>query len=227
MNMPADGKQIDFREHGLTFFGTITASVTHELNNVMGIIEQTAGLLDDLCVGVDYGRPIEIEKLREISGRVVMQVDRGVDIIKRLNFFAHSVDESVREFELNALLKNLVSLAQRFATLKKISLEGRFNDFEHTVKTNPFILEQVVFICIQLAITPTEKDSRVILTSQQESTGSVILITGPPVPENDETKSKMELLRALMGLIKGDIELTAEDDRIYFKLTVPNISNEE
>ena len=215
------------RDTGLNFFGTITASVTHELNNVMSIIEQTAGLLDDLCAGAEYGRPIENEKLREISGKVAKQVDRGVAIIKRLNFFAHSVDEPIRTFELNVLLSNLVELAQRFAVLNRIRLEDQIPEYSINLKTNPFILEQVVFICIQLAITADEKDGLVTVTCEGLDSGAMISISGPPVPESEETDSKLSLLQNLVNELKGTMQVTLDEaGRSAFKLSMPNISEE-
>ena len=215
------------RDTGLNFFGTITASVTHELNNVMSIIEQTAGLLDDLCVGAEYGRPIENEKLREISGKVAKQVDRGVAIIKRLNFFAHSVDEPVRTFELNILLSNLVELAQRFAVLNRIRLEDQIPEYSIALKTNPFVLEQAVFICIQLAITAVEKDGLVTVTCEELDSGAMISITGPPIPDSEETASKLSLLQDLINHLKGTMQVALEEKgHGAFKLSLPNISEE-
>ena len=34
---------------GLQFFGKMTASISHEIKNVMAIINESAGLLDDYC----------------------------------------------------------------------------------------------------------------------------------------------------------------------------------
>ncbi|MBL7192196.1 hypothetical protein ISS30_10950, partial [bacterium] len=45
-------------------------------------------------------------------------------IIKRLNTFAHSVDDPVRQFDLVQLVDNFIRLAQRLASLKRVNLEG-------------------------------------------------------------------------------------------------------
>ena len=76
------------REKDLAFFGAITASVSHELNNVISIVYQTAGLLNDLLAGAQRGRPISDERLEQIAIRIGEQTERGAAIIKRLNAFA-------------------------------------------------------------------------------------------------------------------------------------------
>ena len=52
-------------EMELSFFGTISASVSHELNNVLSIINEYAGLLDDLVTADKKGIPFENEKIKK------------------------------------------------------------------------------------------------------------------------------------------------------------------
>ena len=54
-------------ENSLAFFGAITASVSHELNNVMSIIDQNNGLLKDLLA---VGHPISNERLERINNSI-------------------------------------------------------------------------------------------------------------------------------------------------------------
>jgi C4-dicarboxylate-specific signal transduction histidine kinase len=211
--------------NGLTFFGTITASVTHELNNVMGIIEQTVGLLDDLVAGAQSGRPIENEKLLEISGKIARQVDRGAAIIKRLNYFAHTVDEPVRTVELEVLLRNLVDLSQRFATLKNTRLEGEFEQ-ESSVRTNPFVLEQAVFICIRTAIDQAQKGDILTVSFVNDNNDTIITVRGPAMAESEELRERLETARSLMNRLHGTLDFVMEDNRGVFRLQVPDIGDE-
>ena len=52
----------------LAFFGAINASVTHELNNVLGTIEQISGLLEDLAA--NPGSLPTPDDLESISSRI-------------------------------------------------------------------------------------------------------------------------------------------------------------
>ncbi|MEJ2737106.1 MAG: histidine kinase dimerization/phospho-acceptor domain-containing protein, partial [Anaerolineae bacterium] len=140
-------KQVGEKE--LAFFGAITASVSHELNNVISIIDQTAGLLQDLLAGAREDQPIPNERLQRIADSVAAQTDRGVRIIKRLNTFAHSVDDPVKEFEINPTVENLVALARRFASLKRVELEAKLPDTPPKVTNNPFRVQQALFTCLR------------------------------------------------------------------------------
>ena len=81
---------------GLQFFGKMTASISHEIKNVMAIINESAGLLEDYGMMADKGIPIDPEKLKVVSGRVSKQIHRAEGIIRNMNSLAHSVDESTR-----------------------------------------------------------------------------------------------------------------------------------
>lgn len=213
-------------DSGLAFFGTITASVTHELNNVMSIIEQMAGLLDDLCVGAEYGRPIENEKLREISAKVAKQVERGVGIIKRLNFFAHSVDEPVGTFELNDLLRNLVELCGRFADLKRVRLEADYAPEQLTITSSPFLLERAVFVGIQSAMLVAVKDRVVRVISRAEGSGAAISIEAAAAPDSEDAVAELNSLQILMRRLEGSVHTNIKGDRRVCRLVFPSMSKE-
>ena len=62
--MPTDknNKTADQPVHStLGFMGEITASVTHELSNVIGTIEQIAGLIGDLAETDDIRKALECQ----------------------------------------------------------------------------------------------------------------------------------------------------------------------
>ena len=49
------------KEKGLAFFGEITASVSHEINNAISIINEYSGLLEDLTYTAERGENVSSE----------------------------------------------------------------------------------------------------------------------------------------------------------------------
>lgn len=209
------------REHGLAFFGSITASTTHELNNVMSIIEQNAGLLEDLCAGTEYGRPLQTEKLLEISEKTQRQIRRGVVIIKRLNYFAHSVDEPLATVQLNTLITNLVDICQRFATLKKLNLRGDYPPDEISVQSNPFILEQAIFTCINQAMEMLEKDGLLTVSFGRDESRITIAVSGSPAEQAVDRSAINSVLELLMKQIDGNFKETSDNNNIRYVISIP------
>ena len=74
-------------EQGLRFFGSTTASVSHELKNALAIIKESAGLLNDYMTMIDKGRPITPDRLRTVTARIEGQVQRSDQLIRSLNRF--------------------------------------------------------------------------------------------------------------------------------------------
>ena len=79
-------------ETGLQFFGKVSASISHEIKNVLAIMNENAGLLEDYTRMLENGKPINTERFKTLAGKVLKQIQRADGIVKRLNRFAHSVE---------------------------------------------------------------------------------------------------------------------------------------
>jgi len=145
----------------IAFFGRITASVTHELNNVIAIIDQNSGLLSDLIAGEERGIPISTERLRAVAAAIQKQTRRGLGIIERLNRYAHTTDHPAAEYELNEVVGNLVELSRRLVQRKKMDLD--FHPADTPVKTigNPFAFQHAVFGALMLVLEAGESGGKV------------------------------------------------------------------
>ncbi len=200
------------REQALSFFGTITASLSHEINNSVAIITELSGLQEDLLLGAEQGRPIDNGKMLELSQRITNQVKRGREFIKRLNRFAHTVDNAITDYDLKEVLDQLTALAQRFAFLKGVNLETSLEKESVKIRGNPFGLQQAVFICIRLVIDASNKNETISVTFEKEEHGARILITGRSSNGAEEKESKLSFLKILMKELCGAIEIISLDN---------------
>ena len=110
------------------FMGKITAGVTHEMKNVLAIIRESAGLMEDLLsLAKGDAFPAREKFLKIISG-IGVQVTRGVELSNALNQFAHGPDQPFATVDMNRLIDQLVFLCQRFALSKRLSLKHVAHD---------------------------------------------------------------------------------------------------
>ena len=79
------GKSQIITETGLQFFGRISASISHELKNVLAIVNENAGLLEDLTLMADRGQPIDPARLKIMAATVQKQIGRADEILKKMN----------------------------------------------------------------------------------------------------------------------------------------------
>jgi signal transduction histidine kinase len=210
------------KERGLAFFGAITASVSHELNNVISIIDQNAGLLADLLIGTRNGREIPPERLTKIAESISHQTERGVKIIKRLNRFAHSVDDPEREFDLNDTLENLMALTRRFANLKKVQLETRYAEPPITLVNSPFRIQQALFLCLRWFLSVGQPEDIISVTASRDERGVRIVVDGP-LSEAIEPPD-LDYLKLLMDRMSGAVRFRADAERHRFELLLPTTS---
>jgi C4-dicarboxylate-specific signal transduction histidine kinase len=161
-------------EAGLQFFGKISASISHEMKNVMAIINENAGLLEDFTVMAEKGMPIDPQRLRTQANRIMKQIRRGDDIIKGMNRFAHSVDEPWRQAELNDTLGLMCTLSGRFATMRGVTLELEPPSTQVPIITNPFFLQNLIWLCLDFAMGATGAGKTVVLRAEKIDPGAKI-----------------------------------------------------
>ena len=129
----------------LAFFGKITAGVTHEMKNVLAVINESTGLMEDLmAMASEEPFPFRDRFLRSTAS-IQAQVERGVALSGRLNRFAHSIDNPVALVDLGVAVDHLVLLAQRFAKMKRVELTVTPAGGEYPAETSPILLNLVLY----------------------------------------------------------------------------------
>ncbi len=209
-------KQSLFRERELAFFGEVTASVSHELNNAIAIIEQTSGLLEDLIAAGDRDANVPKKQLQTIVDRIGKQTKRGAMIVRRLNAFAHSVESAKREIELNDLSQCVIALAHRMAERKRTELVARLSDGRIVISASPFRVQEALYLTIQKSVSALPEGSRVEVSTGGDGAAAWISVAG----ERPGTPPDLDLsyLEMLMDELDGELESNIAEDRIVLQL---------
>jgi signal transduction histidine kinase len=158
---------------GLSFFGNMTASISHEIKNALAIINENAGLLGDLVALTEKGRPLEPERLKTISDNIRRRVQNADDIVRRLNRFAHSVHGPVITTEVCEVIESTIALSGRLATMKGITIAVVPGDTIQ-VETIPFILENMLWVCLKNIYQQSEGNQHIDIVIQNVETDIVV-----------------------------------------------------
>ena len=163
---------------GLQFFGKVSASVSHELKNVLAIINENAGLLEDLTFAARRGSPIDPDRLERAVQNFSKQIRRADEILRNMNRFAHSVDQFEAQVDLGELAGLVAQLAGRKAAMGRILLETMPPSQPVVLNTNPFLVENLIWLTLEFAIAATAAGGTIGLVPEK-SDGAVLLhITG-------------------------------------------------
>jgi hypothetical protein len=203
--MHADQSQrTELIQRSLGFFGVLGASLSHEINNVMAILNELNGLMDDLLVAVERGRALESMKIKSIVSRVAVQVDRGKQLVQQLNKLSHSVDEPRCSLDPVESIERIVTMCRRLADLRRIDLELVTLSAVQQMQGSPFELQHAIFRCVEIALDSLAPGSSLKLEMLPNAKGLELVLNGGfPVTFGAKVQDKLALSTAQVSLLGG------------------------
>jgi len=143
------------------FIGKITASATHELRNVLAIVKESAGLIEDIVESSEQRGSPHADRLMRAVGRIREQVKRGADLITSLNKFAHSLDHDEEKIDLNQAVQQVSFLCQRGARQRRQFVEGQPIDREVAVYLNHLRLQMAICATVECCLEQLPEGAKV------------------------------------------------------------------
>ncbi|MFA4915917.1 MAG: hypothetical protein WC560_04525 [Syntrophales bacterium] len=189
-------------KRGLQFFGKISASISHEIKNVLAVLNENAGLLEDLVLIAEKGGTINHERFKSLAGSMKKQVQRADLIVNNMNRFAHSVDEFLYSIDLCETLGLVTSLSVRFADMRGVELCPLYSNDRINITTNPFLLENLLWCCLDFATTVTGEGKTVRIIVGEKEDRAWIEFAGlqkltSMAPDIFPSERERDLIRAL------------------------------
>ena len=215
----------------IAFIGKVTASLSHEIKNILATINELSGLVGDLLIKGDQKKIPHFTRLAQLNINMQEQVKRGVEIVKRLNLFAHSMDEEASFSDLNDIVLLTADIAKRLARLKGVGLEIiPTNNTIIDIHNDPFKIEQILFGCIEYMLDLPAKKSLITITVRQNKDDTSIIISddsskaSPSCGHNgaEETGDlQMTFLNILVNEIGGSVNFTQSQSGNTITLSLP------
>lgn len=190
---------------GLQFFGKMSASLSHELKNVLATMNEDAGLIQDYSALALEGRPLDPERMKAIAGKIRDQVQRADRMVKNLNRLAHSVDAFEDRINVAELVTFLIVLCRRIASVRGITLEWHPPDVPVSISTHPFFLKNLLWLCLDFAMAAAGEGKRVALSVEKKGEGVGIIMRGlEAMVGAAEGAFPSEKVRALLDAVGGE-----------------------
>ena len=134
------------------FLAAMTAGATHEVRNVLAIIKESAGLIQDLLQVSRHRSDMDEEKVQRAVDRIETQVKRGADLLTNLNRLAHTLDQDRSTVDLGQEVEQLVFLSQRFARKKGHQVSAVTETEECPLNTDALLLHMVLFAAMECCL---------------------------------------------------------------------------
>lgn len=138
----------------LATIGRMAASVAHEINNPLAIINEDAGLLKDMATFTeDYPHK---EKTLNLVASIHKSVDRCSNVTHRLLGFAKRMEVAREPIALDKLLEEVVGFQRTEIVHRNIKIEYHFPDAAPPIESDRGKLQQVFLNVIGNALAAVD-----------------------------------------------------------------------
>ena len=203
---------------GLRFFGKVSASISHEIKNALAVIHENAGLMKDLILMSEKGRPLDLERINSLAERVSGQVRRADGIVNNLNRFAHSMDDSLKQIDLGEYLSFVTELSRRFADMRGVKLHYEHGPDPVNIVTSPFLLANLLYLCINYSVEAAEQGETVYMQTEPVFEGAQIRFRDLRIASMPGEKSPVEKGKELLDALEATLEADAGNRELVLTL---------
>ena len=187
----------------LASLGRIAAGVAHEINNPLAIVNEKAGLMQDIIeMSGDFQNK---ERFLSLIHGIAGSVNRCRVITHRLLGFARKMDITVETMDLNESIKEVKGFLEKEFLLKSIRLELNLMDGLPKINSDKGQLEQVFLNIMKNAIDAVEGGGLIVISTAAKDENTVqvsIRDSGPGIPK-DKLKQIFEPFFTTKGREKG------------------------
>jgi signal transduction histidine kinase len=211
---------IEFQNNeDLVFFGKVNASISHELKNILAIISEAAGLLNDLTELATKGQNFKLEMMKTCSQDIIEEIQRGFGTIKQMNIFSHSMDDSLKRVNLIEVLGLMINLAGFLSFAGKV----RFDPPEEAapiILTCPWRLQNLIYQSLVYAFESVGPDGEIQVSLHPQKDSSV-RITFSGLGTKSARTFPVDQTRQIAASINAEIGMTG--DSHVLDILVPHL----
>ena len=208
------------READLAFFGKIGADVSHEMRNVLAVVGEYAGLMEDTLGLAGRFRKPDCAKLEQLCAKIARKVRDGTETMERFSQLAHAADDRTEACDLAAVTKNVAALARRRVAMTGCGIETDLPAQAVPVRAHPFVTQHLVFAALELMLDSVEQGACVRIALAVEGPAAVIRMSGSAADAADLSGRTSQLADAMEEL-QGSVETARTDGALELTVTVP------
>ncbi len=185
--------ELAFRElehsQKLSSIGRLAAGVAHEINNPLAIINQKAGLLQDILTSGSGSS--NSERLLKVTQSIVQSVDRCSVITHRLLGFARRMDVEYEELDINEVINDVFGFLDQLALHRNIKIERKLDDSLPKISSDRGQLQQVFLNILSNAYAAVDEGGSVCVESYPKGEENICIA----IKDDGKGMSKEEMSR--------------------------------
>lgn len=205
------------------FIGKILSAFTHEVNNHLAILKESAGLAGDMLSSQKASQ--QLQDISKIMGSIESQIGKTSWLIKNLKSFGHRMDEPISAFSVNESIEELLVLLSRKFNQKGLVLEKDFMEGIPLIHSNPSKLQFIIFRFLDYALNRLDKNGIITLKTDHLNGSAIItlVLKGDIIAADNESLSAHDIYRHILSQLDGSFSLQEKE----LTITIPVIARKE
>ncbi|MBU2498950.1 MAG: hypothetical protein KKE57_08625 [Proteobacteria bacterium] len=197
---------------GLAFFGITNRLISHELKNILAIISETLGLIDELIKSSQTGLDLKPGQLSSLSESVIEEIERANSIIRNMNTFAHSVDEFMGEVDISRILSLMIGICRLNSASKNTKLRLVDNG-PCVIYTSPLFLQKLLYQVINFSLPFVSPQHEIKVSFDSDDHGARIIFSGiscnniKELNEKEAWLAKMLSAKVFLDATAGELSI--------------------
>ncbi len=171
------------------FMGKMTATATHEIKNVLAIIRESSGLMQDFLYMLKDEKFEYKERFLKIISNIDDQVTRGDGISTLLNKFAHAPDHETSTENVPEIIDQVIALSARIAKAREVSFVNESSGETALLTCDPLKTRMLVFQAMDTLMGHAQRGEKVSVKVSLAEAGKVLMEFHFAQDKKDESPS--------------------------------------
>jgi signal transduction histidine kinase len=179
--------EIEYSEK-MASIGRLAAGIAHEINNPLAIINEKAGLIQDLFMLKEQYK--QDSKLLGLIASIVSSVERCSVITRRLLSFARQSDATTTRINLYKIVTEVLSFLGKEPEYRSITINIDIEDGIDDIVTDKGKLQQVLLNIIKNAFAAVDDGGHLLIRARRQRDGVELTVQddGCGIPQEDIAK---------------------------------------
>jgi len=194
----------------------VSASISHEIKNTMAIINENAGLLDDLVLMGGGEEGVSSERVKIAADTIARQVIRSNDLMNNLNRFAHTADYDSGSAGLNDILFLVVPLTARQAAAKNLEMSCNCPE-DIKIHTHLLPLHSLLYLTLRFIIDHSSDADTLSVEGDLKAGAVVVCFSAACISDSFIERFSGSELQILLTKLKASF--SSDHHRLYFNFS--------
>ena len=202
-------------DENVLFMGRVVASYSHEIKNILAIINESSGLMHDLITLKKEDLSERTQRFTKTLEDIEEHVLRGQELSTHLNALAHAPDKEVGGVDIVHSMHTVFELTRRLVRNKSLSVKMHAPGDKLLITTKPLEFMHLTFCALEWAMARSQPGDEIVFQPRGTEDGVHIEVSG--WTENGGQKDDaLHRLHSVAAALQG--ECTAQQKALVITL---------